>query len=296
MNRYALYPGCNPQMAEPELLKATYAVAEVLGIELIKLDRVSCCGGAHLQDRNAFQSLLLNARNFTFAERLQMDLVTICNTCQYILAEAYHTLTTDTYTRKQINTRLEGENLTFQGTSRPRNFLYVLREDIDRTAVRQQVRRPLRGLKIAPFYGCHLYSPSMIQAVYTDNESPWNPGSLEDLISDLGGDPVDYPSRNQCCGFHSSLYNPRTSRDLVHQIIGQARENGARVLITPCPLCHANLEAFAPGKSIPILYYQQLMGLAFGLPWKSLGLQHNMSVRKRELLDLLPVVPEFLRR
>lgn len=296
MNRYALYPGCNPQMAEPELLKATFAVAEVLGIELIKLDRVSCCGGAHLQDRNAFQSLLLNARNFTFAERLQLDLVTICNTCQYILAEAYHTLTTNPDTLKQVNTRLEGENLRFQGTSPPRNFLYVLREDIGRAAVRQQVRRPLRGLKVAPFYGCHLYSPSTIQAGYTDSESPWNPGSLEELIRDLGGEPVQSPSQNQCCGFHSSLYNPATSRALVHQILDQARESGAQVLITPCPLCHANLEAFAPGKSIPILYYQQLMGLAFELPWKSLGLQHNMSVRKRELLNLLPAVPEYLRR
>jgi 1,4-dihydroxy-2-naphthoate octaprenyltransferase len=221
MNRYALYPGCNPQMAEPELLKATFAVAEVLGIELIKLDRVSCCGGAHLQDRNTFQSLLLNARNFTFAERLQLDLVTICNTCQYILAEAYHTLTTNPDTRKQVNTRLEGENLRFQGASPPRNFLYVLREDIGRAAVRQQVRRPLRGLKVASFYGCHLYSPSSIQTGYTDGESPWNPESLEELIRDLGGVDGDGrlgPPRMTAMG----ILSPRSMMFLTALSIGSA--------------------------------------------------------------------------
>ncbi len=295
MNRYALYPGCNPQMAEPELLKSSHAVAQKLGIELIQLDRVSCCGGAHLQDRNAFQSLLLNARNFTFAERMQLDLVTICNTCQYILAEAHHTLTTDADTRKQINSRLETEKLEFRGTSRPRNLLYVLREDVGRAAIRQHVSRPLRGLRVAAYSGCHLYSPSSVQASHTNGESPWNPAALEDLIRDLGGEPVAYHSRNQCCGFHSSLYNPRTSRTLVHQILDDARSNDAQVLITPCPLCHANLEAFAPNRSIPVLYYQQLMGLAFELPWKVLGLQHNMSVRKKELLNLIPAVPEYLQ-
>jgi len=288
VKNYALYPGCNPQMAEPELLKAVHAVAEDLEMNLIQLDKVSCCGGGHLQDRNPFQSLLLNARNFTFAERLQLDMVTICNTCQYILSEAYHNLTGDPDVSKQVNARLEDENLHFQGTSRPRNFLFVLLEDIGRPEIRRHVKYPLRGLKIAPFYGCHLYSPRAVQHGYTADENPWNPSSLAELILDLGGTPVTYPAATQCCGFHSSLYNPDTSQKLVQQIIDDAVAHGAVMIVTPCPLCHANLEAFAPRGSIPILYYQQLMGITFGKSWKSLGLQHNMSIRKRKLLRLLP--------
>lgn len=295
MKRYALYPGCNPKMAEPELLKSVRAVAAHMGIQLIELDKVSCCGGAHLQDKNPFQSLLLNARNFTFAERLQLDMVTICNTCQFVLSEAHRALTRDEDARRQINLRLSTQKRRFQGTSRPRNFLYVLMEDIGRSEIRRHVRRPLTGLKVAPFYGCHLYSPADIQKEYTGRESPWNPHSLETLIADLGGEPVPFPQKNQCCGFHSSLYQPKTSSILVDGILSEAEEHGADIIITPCPLCHANLEAFLGRHKIPVLYYQQLMGLAYDLSWRELGLHHNMSVRRSRLLRMLPAVPEHLR-
>ncbi len=294
MKRYALYTGCNPKMAEPELLKSVYAIASVLGIELIELDKVSCCGGAHLQDKNPFQALLLNARNFTYAERLQLDLLTICNTCQYILAEAHHRLTHDADVKLQINLRLESHKRRFQGTSRPRNLLYVLMEDIGRSEIRQHVIRPLTGLKVAPFYGCHLYSPSSIQNEYTKNESPWAPSSLESIITDTGAQPVQYPQKNQCCGFHSSLYQPTTSGKLVDGILTDAEQHHADIIITPCPLCHANLEAFAGSHKLPVLYYQQLIGLSYGLSWKQLGLNHNMSVRKSALEKLLPSVPAHL--
>jgi succinate dehydrogenase / fumarate reductase, cytochrome b subunit len=295
MKRYALYPGCNPKMAEPELLKSLHAVAAHMEIQLIELDKVSCCGGAHLQDRNPFQSLLLNARNFTFAERLQLDMVTICNTCQYVLSEAHYTLTHEEEVLRQINLRLDSQKRRFQGTSRPRNFLYVLMEDIGRSEIRRHVRRPLTGLKVAPFYGCHLYSPRDIQKEYSGEESPWNPHSLETLIADLGAEPVPFPQKNQCCGFHSSLYQPTTSAKLVDGIFSEAEESGADLIITPCPLCHANLEAFSGRHKTPVLYYQQLMGLAYHLSWKVLGLQHNMSVRARKLAKMLPAVPEHLR-
>ncbi len=294
MNRYALYTGCNPKMAEPELLKSVHTVAAHMNIQLIELDKVSCCGGAHLQDKNPFQALLLNARNFTFAERLQLDMVTICNTCQYVLSEAHHLLTGDSNIRTQINQRLSAQKRRFQGTSRPRNFLYVLMEDIGRSEIRRHVVRPLTGLKVAPFYGCHLYSPSEIQSEYTAEESPWNPRSLETLISDLGAEPVPFPQQNQCCGFHSSLYQSKTSSRLVDAILADAETHGADLIITPCPLCHANLEAFMGRHRVPVLYYQQLMGLAYDLSWKQLGLQHNMSVRKRSLLKRLPKVPQHL--
>ena len=295
MNRYALYTGCNPKMAEPELLKSVHAVAVHMGIQLIELDKVSCCGGAHLQDKNPFQALLLNARNFTFAERLQLDMVTICNTCQYVLSEAHHRLTHDPHVRTQINQRLNTQKRRFQGTSRPRNLLYVLMEDIGRSSIRRHVVRPLTGLKVAPFYGCHLYSPTSIQKEYTSQESPWNPSSLEHLIADLGAEAVPFPQQNQCCGFHSSLYQSKTSAALVESIFSDAEAHEADIIITPCPLCHANLEAFIGRHRIPVLYYQQLMGLAYDLSWKELGLQHNMSVRKRALLKMLPAVPARLR-
>jgi len=295
MKRYALYPGCNPKMAEPELLKSVYAIALHLNIELIELDKVSCCGGAHLQDKNPFQALLLNARNFTYAERLQLDMVSICNTCQYVLSEAHHRLSSDIELRHQINLRLQSQKRRFQGTSRPRNFLYVLLEDIGRSELRRHVVRPLTGLRVAPFYGCHLYSPKEVQKGSTGNESPWSPSSLETVIGDLGATPVSYPLKTQCCGFHSSLYQPKTSAALVDAVLSEAEDRGAELMITPCPLCHANLEAFSGRHTLPVLYYQQLMGLAYGLSWKQLGLQHNMSVRRRSLEKLLPPVVEHLK-
>ena len=290
MKRYALYPGCNPKMAEPELLKSVHTIATHLNIALIELDKVSCCGGAHLQDKNPFQALLLNARNFTYAERLQLDMVSICNTCQYVLSEAHHRLTNDPEVKRQINLRLRSQKRRFQGTSRPRNFLYVLLEDIGRSEIRRHVVRPLTGLRVAPFYGCHLFSPREIQKSSTGNESPWSPTSLETIIGDLGATPVSYPKKTQCCGFHSSLYQPHTSASLVDTILSEAESFGADLMITPCPLCHANLEAFSGSHTMPVLYYQQLMGLAYDLSWKQLGLHHNMSVRRRSLENLLPPV------
>ena len=309
---YSLYTGCTPRIAEPELLKSTLAVAEHLGIDLLQKREFSCCGGSHIQDIDDFSSLLLNGRNLAYADSEGLDLVTICNTCQLMLADARGRLLRDAVLRERVNGRLAKFNLTFTGTAEVRHFLYLLIEEFGYEGLAEKVVQPLQGLKVASFYGCHNIRPAALQEDVNRKESPWKPRSLDKLVESLGGEPVYYQSSASCCGFHISLHAQDTADRMTGEVLRQAYEAGADCIITPCPLCHTNLdsmqaEAFTrvakgPGLplfkawpnafnvklpvidgpvSLPALHFEQLIGIAFGIPAKKLGLRHHVVPLRR---------------
>mgnify|MGYP006292490101 CR=1 FL=1 len=309
---YTLYTGCTPRIAEPELLKSTLAVAEYLGIELLQKREYSCCGGSHIQDIDDFSSLLLNGRNLAYADNEGLDLITICNTCQLMLSDARERLLQDPELRQRVNRRLEKYHLQFTGKSRVRHFLYLLIDEFGYDGLAAKTVRPLTGLKVASFYGCHNIRPASLQENVNRKESPWQPRSLDNLVKALGGEPVYYESSASCCGFHISLHAQESADRMTGKVLRQAYEAGADCIITPCPLCHTNLDSMQPEAltrvtkgpelplfsawpnafhvklpvvdepvSLPALHFEQLLGIAFGISARKLGLRHHVVPVKR---------------
>jgi len=283
--KYALYTGCTARESTPELLKSTMAIAEKLGIELVLLDEASCCGASHLQDFDDMLSLVLNARNLCYAEKLGLDMVTICNTCQLNTSLTKDRLDNDPILKAKVNEKLKEVGLEYKGTSVVKHFLYALQDDYGYENIKNLVTKPMTDVNIASFYGCHNIRPSHLQNKTNGDENSYKPVSLDNLVTALGGNAVDYESKNKCCGFHVELQNPETANKLSATAMTDAIDNNADVMVTPCPLCHLRMDVQQHGIAkeagrevdIPVLHLPQMVGIALGLSPESLGLHHNMN-------------------
>jgi succinate dehydrogenase / fumarate reductase cytochrome b subunit len=316
--KYALYTGCTARESTPELLSSTLAVAKKLDIELVLLNEASCCGASHLQDFDEFLALVLNARNICYAEKLGLPMVTICNTCQLNTVMTKERLDHDPELKARVNEKLAEVGLEYKGTSSVRHFLYALIDDYGLENIREKVEKPLSHLNIAPFYGCHNIRPSHIHYKHNmpqpdlevsegggevayeseelmskySHENPYVPTSLDRLIEALEGKPVEYESKNKCCGFHVDLQAPQTSNALSGTALADAIDNNADLMVTPCPLCQLNmdLKQESAGKQLgrelelPVLHMPQMVALALGCTPSEIGLQFNVS-KATSLLD-----------
>jgi succinate dehydrogenase / fumarate reductase cytochrome b subunit len=283
--KYALYTGCTARESTPELLKSTMAIADKLGIELVLLDEASCCGASHLQDFDDQLSLVLNARNICYAEKLGLPMVTICNTCQLNTSITKDRLDSDPELKAQINEKLADVGLEYKGTSEVKHFLYALQDDYGYDKIAAAVTNPMSDINIASFYGCHNIRPSHLQNKSNGGENPYKPVSLDNLVTALGGNAVDYESKNKCCGFHVELQNPETANRLSGTAMLDAIDNNADMMVTPCPLCHLRMDVQQHGISkemgrpvdIAVLHLPQMVGIALGIDPIELGLNHNIN-------------------
>jgi succinate dehydrogenase / fumarate reductase cytochrome b subunit len=283
--KYALYTGCTARESTPELLMSTMAIAKKLGIELVLLDEASCCGASHLQDFDDMLSLVLNARNICYAEKMGLPLVTICNTCQLNTAMTKDRLDSDPELKAKVNEKLAEVGLEYKGTSEVKHFLYALQNDFGYDKIAEAVTNPISDINVASFYGCHNIRPSHLQNKSNGIENPYTPTSLDNLVIALGGNAVDYESKNKCCGFHVELQNPDTANKLSGNAMLDAIDQNADMMVTPCPLCHLRMDvqqhniSNAVGRpvDIPVLHLPQMVGMALGIDPKELGLQHNVT-------------------
>ncbi len=283
--KYALYTGCTARESTPELLKSTMAIANKLGIELILLDEASCCGASHLQDFDDMLSLVLNARNLCYAEKLGLTMVTICNTCQLNTSLTKDRLDSDPELKAKVNEKLAEVGLEYKGTSEVKHFLYALQDDYGYENIASHVTNPMTDINIASFYGCHNIRPSHLQHKNNGGENSYRPVSLDNLVTALGGNAIDYESKNKCCGFHVELQNPVTANKLSSIAMLDAIDNNADVMVTPCPLCHLRMDVQQHNISkqagrdinIPVLHLPQMVGIALGIDPKELGLNHNVT-------------------
>jgi succinate dehydrogenase / fumarate reductase cytochrome b subunit len=283
--KYALYTGCTARESTPELLKSTMAIANKLGIELVLLDEASCCGASHLQDFDDMLSLVLNARNICYAEKLGLTMVTICNTCQLNTSLTKERLDSDSELKAKVNAKLAEVGLEYKGTSEVKHFLYALQDDYGYENIASQVTNPMEDINIASFYGCHNIRPSHLQHKNNGGENSYKPVSLDNLVKALGGNAVDYESKNKCCGFHVELQNPTTANKLSAIAMMDAIDNNADMIVTPCPLCHLRMDVQQHNISkqagrdinIPVLHLPQMVGIALGISAKELGLNHNVT-------------------
>ena len=281
MAKYAFFPGCVSRGGCPELYPAAIQVCQRLGIELEELTGASCTGAGVLQEKNQFLGDVLNARTFAMAEWAGLPILTICSTCQGVMALANQRLTDDPDYLAKVNAELAEEFLEYRGTVVIKHLLWIIIEDIGLEVLKTYVRNPLTHLRVAPFYGCYILRPSDALGF---KEQPGRQTSLEDLIVALGGEVVDFPGKSRCCGFPILTINERNSMAMVGKHTAEAADLGADAMVTPCPLCHLNLDGFQPKAmsqtqrkiNLPILHLPQLIGLAMGMDPERLGLQRHI--------------------
>ena len=283
--RYAFFPGCVSRGGCPELYPAAKLICQRLGIGLEEMPGASCTGAGVLQEKNEFLGDTLNARTFAMAEKLRLPILTICSTCQGVMSQAIHRMKQDQAYMDRINSHLADEGLEYRGTVEIKHLLWILIEDYGLDELTQAITRPLRGIRMAPFYGCYIVRPT--EALDID-QHPERQTSLERLIEVLGATLVDFDGKTRCCGFPILTTNERNSMAMVAKHTSEVKDLGADAMVTPCPLCHLNLDGFQPkaaaqaGRKIdlPILHLPQAIGLAMGISPKELGLQNHIMSTK----------------
>jgi succinate dehydrogenase / fumarate reductase, cytochrome b subunit len=283
--RLAYWPGCVSRGFTPELHGSMELVADRLGIELLMLDRANCCGAGVIAEHNQELADTLNARTFALAQSTGLGMMNICSTCQGAQSECQQRLDADSAYRAHINEALGDEGLEYvkdKNGFANKNFLWVLAEDYGLDELKVKVTRPLSGLRIGPFYGCYLIRPKH-RVGY--EEHPDRDLYLERLIEALGGEVVEYDGARKCCGFPVITLNRETSLRQAGTHIGDALDAGADCLVTPCPLCHLNLDMQQPEAAkitgrelgLPILHLPQLVGLALGFEPRELGMSKHIA-------------------
>ena len=291
--KVAYWPGCVSRGFTPELHGSMAIVAQKLGIELVELDRANCSGAGVIAEHNQELADTLNARTFALAQQTGLSMMNICSTCQGAQSECQQRLDADSTYRSHINEVLSGQGLSYEksadGSWNNKNFLWLLVEDYGLDRLAAQVKRPLSGLRVGPFYGCYIVRPAT--RVGIDEEHPRHT-YLEQVIDALGGTVIEYAGMRKCCGFPIITMNKDASLKQAGRHLGDAVDADADCLVTPCPLCHLNLDFQQPiaegvvGRQLdmPILHLPQLVGLALGLDPKELGLNRHM-VRPTSVID-----------
>ena len=240
--KYAFFPGCVSRGGCPELYPATKLICEKLDIELQEMPAASCTGAGVLQEKNQLLGDPLNARTFAMAEALDLPILTICSTCQGVMSQANHRLKDPEYLAK-VNGFLAEEDLEYKGHADPKHLLWVLVEDVGLDKLLSLITRPLAGVRMAPFYGCYIVRPT---DALEFEDHPDRETALEQIIETIGATVVDFEGKTRCCGFPILTINERNSMAMVAKHTLEAKELGADAMITPCPLCHLNLDSFQP--------------------------------------------------
>jgi succinate dehydrogenase / fumarate reductase cytochrome b subunit len=279
--KYALYTGCVAKGAGRELLAATNVACAKLGIELVEMTSAACCGAGVISEDNPMLADILNARTFAQAEAMGLPIMNICTTCQGVHRKAQIKLAKDPAYLARVNKELKAETgLEYKGDVKVRHFYEVLLDEYGLDKLKSKITRPLNGLKVAAFYGCYAMRPHE----YSDLKNPDDPDELEKIITALGATPVDYAERLKCCGFPILMMNKTNAMKLTGNALIGAKDAGADAVVTPCPLCHLNMDAYQPDVenmndvelNLPILHIPQLVALALGASYAELKLKTHI--------------------
>ncbi|GAB4477564.1 MAG: CoB--CoM heterodisulfide reductase iron-sulfur subunit B family protein [Anaerolineales bacterium] len=280
MNTYTYYPGCSLESTACEYDASVRAVFRALDIELHELEEWNCCGASSAHSVNPILALALPARNLALAQPLGYDLVMPCAACFNRHKSADYEMRHDPKRREELE---EIIGFSYEGKIAVRPLLEVLTVGVGFDRIRQRVTHPLTGLKVVGYYGCLLVRPPEV----TQFENPENPRLMNQLLESLGADAVEWSYATECCGGGLSLTKSNVAARLVNRLAERAREAGAAAIVTSCPLCQINLE-MRQGKErrMPIFYFTELMGLAFGLA-------EAESWWSKHLIDPKPLLAEI---
>ena len=282
--KYAYYPGCSSEGSGAEYARASEAVLEALGVELEEIDDWVCCGASPAHATSHLLSIALPAITCASAEKQSMDILTCCACCHSRLKQVNQQVKDDPELRAKISEIIEED---YKGSLNVLHITEVLKSEVGLEAIKEHVRKPLKGLKTACYYGCLM--ARMPEALRSDKSE--YPMLLDDLMDAVGAEPLDWPYKTECCGAALTLVRTKTVIRLCADILQMAKQNGADVLVVACPLCQANLDLYQAEAekllgerfSIPVIYFVQLMGLAMDLDPKRIGLD-------KLIVDPLPIL------
>jgi heterodisulfide reductase subunit B len=279
--KVAVYWGCVIPTIQYGYEMSVREVMPRLDVELVDLDNVSCCG-TPVQSVNMLAALYLAARNLAIAEKTGLSgLLLPCNGCYLSLSEAKHFLDQDEKLKERINTLLQEEGLRYEGSVKIWHTINLLHDVVGKEKLRDTVKHPLKGLKLAAHYGCHILRPSALRMV----DDPESPRKMDELIEWLGAKGMPYPENLDCCGAMLLLSHPQAAFTFSGLKMKAVQDWGADALVVSCPSCQMMFDtrqksaAATTGVklSLPVLYYTQLLGVAMGIETERLGLHLNRS-------------------
>jgi len=270
--RYSYFPGCSLEHNAAAYHKSTLAVARLLGMDFEEVEDWNCCGATEYISLNMMASMALIARNLAQAAKGNghNPLVAPCSACYLNLRKCDYYLQANPELAEQVNTALAAGGLSYQaGTVKVRHLVDVIYSDVGCEAVAAHVTKPLTGLRVAPYYGCLISRPRL----GPDGHDTEYPTVLDELLASIGATVVDFPLKTHCCGGHMTQISEGTGFELIRRLVKGAADSGADAIVTLCPMCQLNLDAFQGAMNryfktsyhVPVLYFTQVMGLAFGM-------------------------------
>jgi len=277
---YTYYPGCSLESAHASYSESVIKVFKHLESNLIELEDWNCCGATMYMSNKETVSQVISARNLALAEKHNRDIVAPCSACYTILKKTNRNLQELPEFHEKVNECLKEAGLSYDLSVNVRHPLDVLVNDIGLDKIKEKVKHNLNGLKIANYYGCQIVRPDKGEF---DNLE--NPTSMDELFDAIGADNVYFPFKIKCCGGMLMTTYEDVALKLSKEIIASAVENHADCIVTICPLCQMNLEAYQEeinkhyntNYNIPVLFFTQVMGLAFGFSEKELGIDKNLT-------------------
>jgi heterodisulfide reductase subunit B len=275
---YTYYPGCSLEASAKGYDESVRFVFRTLGQKLVELEDWNCCGATYYMSTKETTSLVISARNLALAEKYGHDIVAPCSSCYTILYKTNQILKDNFIMKAKVDQALKKENLQYNLHLKVRHPLEVLVNDIGIDSIASKAKISLNGVKIAPYYGCQIVRPDR---GLDDKE---NPQMMNLLFTALGAENIYFPMKVRCCGGMLMTTYPDVALELNKKILESAYDNDADVVLTTCPLCHINLEAyqnkinkkFKTDLHLPILFFTQALGLALGGTPKELGIQRSI--------------------
>jgi heterodisulfide reductase subunit B len=285
--RYAYYPGCSAESTARDMHQSTLAVAAALGIEMIEPKGWTCCGATAGHQTDRVLAAALPAANLVKIKDMGLDCVVNCAACYNRMKVANHEIATESEIRSNVSDAIGRD---YDGSVKIRHFIEVLIEDIGLEKISSAIKQPLKGLKVACYYGCLLVRPPKV----VNFDDPENPKSLDKLVKAMGGEPIEWPYKVECCGGGLSLSRTDVVVNLTDSILGMAKSSGADCIAVSCPMCQVNLDLrqqdikkeTGRDYKIPVVYITQLLGLGLGISSKKLGF-NKLMVPASNVLELV---------
>lgn len=299
MTQYLFYPGCAMESSARAYAESLDVVARVMGLDLAEVKDWNCCGATEYVGINLIPAYALIGRNLALAASQArkangagaQTLVASCSACYLNLAKADHYMAERPVLGERVNEALAAGGLGYQpGALQIRHLLDVLINDVGIDAIRAQVKRPLHGLRVAPYLGCMVPRPDYDKR-WSDHELPTE---LDRLLRALGAEVIDFPLKTECCGGHMPQISPETAFELIRRLLHGADQYKADLIVTVCPMCQMNLDAyqgetnrhFHTNYRLPTVFFTQVMGLAFGADPATLGFGSEIVDARPALLRI----------
>ena len=256
--KVSYFPGCTLKNKAKDLDTYAYRSAEALGVTLEEIENWQCCGGVFTTSSDEVATKLSSVRALKSASDKGQPLVTVCSACHNVIKQTNHAMQTNREFSDKVN-RYMGKDGGYTGEAEVYHYLELLRDKVGFDKVKESVVNPLKGKRIAAYYGCLLLRPGKVMRM----DDPENPTVMEELIRAMGAEAVVYARRNECCGAYVSVESPETAKRNASAIVENAKAAGAEMIVTACPLCKYNLEK--NGADITVVYFTELLAEALGV-------------------------------